>query len=47
MNVPDALLFLTCDLQPVCDFIESHLFPVLSNRDYRWSNELAIKVIFS
>ena len=44
-NVPDAL-FLRGDLQPVCAFIESRLFPVLSNRDYRWSNELAIKVIF-
>jgi hypothetical protein len=44
-NVPDGL-FLTGDLQPVCEFIETRLFPVLSNRDYRWSNELAIKVIF-
>jgi len=44
-NVPDGL-FLKGDLQPVCEFIETRLFPVLSNRDYRWSNELAIKVIF-
>ena len=45
MAVTDAL-FLNGDLQPAVDFIETRLFPVLSNRDYRWSNELAIKVIF-
>jgi hypothetical protein len=45
MRIPDAL-FLKGELEPVCDFIETRLFPVLSNRDYRWSNELAIKVIF-
>jgi hypothetical protein len=37
---------LSGELNPLCDFIETRLFPVLSNRDYRWSNELAIKVIF-
>ncbi len=45
MNITDTL-FLKGDLQPVCDFIETRLFPVMSTRDYRWSNELAIKVIF-
>ncbi len=34
------------DMLPVCDFIEQRLFPVLSTRDYRWSNELAVKVMF-
>lgn len=36
----------TGDLQPLCDFIEASYFPILSNRDYRWSNELQIKVMF-
>lgn len=34
------------DLQPLCDFIENRYFQVLSNRDYRWSNELMIKMAF-
>ncbi|CAK0777707.1 AAA-ATPase-like protein [Gammaproteobacteria bacterium] len=34
------------DLQPICDFIETRYFQVLSNRDYRWSNELLIKMAF-
>ncbi len=36
----------TGDLQPSCDFIERRYFPVLSNRDYRWSNELLVKIAF-
>ena len=36
----------TGDLQPLCDFIERRYFPVLSNRDYRWSNELLVKIAF-
>lgn len=36
----------TGDLQPLCDFVEQRYFQVLSNRDYRWSNELAIKIAF-
>lgn len=36
----------TGDLQPLCDFIENRYFPILSNRDYRWSSELLIKVMF-
>ncbi|MGI9212098.1 MAG: AAA family ATPase [Methylococcaceae bacterium] len=39
-------LFLNGNLQPVCDFLEQRLMPVLSTRDYRWSNELAVKVMF-
>lgn len=34
------------DLQLLCDFIEQRYFTILSNRDYRWSNELTIKVAF-
>ena len=34
------------EMLPVCEFIEQRLFPVLSTRDYRWSNELAVKVMF-
>ena len=39
-------LFRQGDLQPLCEFLETRLFQILSNRDYRWTNELAIKVIF-
>ncbi len=39
-------LFRTGDLHPTCEFIETRLFQVLSNRDYPWTNELAIKVMF-
>ena len=34
------------ELQPLCDFIERRYFSVLSNRDYRWSNELLVKIAF-
>ena len=34
------------ELEPLCDFIESHYFSVLSNRDYRWTNELLVKFAF-
>ena len=37
---------LTGNLQPLCDFLETRYFPILSNRDYRWSNELIIKISF-
>ena len=36
----------TGDLQPLSDFIERRYFQVLSNRDYRWSNELLVKMAF-
>lgn len=36
----------TGDLQPLCNFVENRYFKVLSNRDYRWSNELLIKIAF-
>ena len=36
----------TGDLQPLTAFIEQHYFPILSNRDYRWSNELMVKIAF-
>lgn len=38
--------FRTGDLQDVCDFVEQRYFPVFSNRDYRWSNELTVKTAF-
>jgi hypothetical protein len=31
---------------PLADFIEQRYFKVLSNRDYRWSNELLVKIAF-
>jgi hypothetical protein len=36
----------TGDLQPLADFMEQRYFPILSNRDYRWTNELAVKIAF-
>ena len=39
-------VYLTGELAPVCDFIEQRYFNVLSNRDYRWSNELLVKFAF-
>ncbi len=38
--------YLNGDLQPLTDFIEQRYFPILSNRDYRWTNELAVKIAF-
>ncbi len=34
------------NMKPVCEFVEQYYFPVFSNRDYRWSNELTVKTIF-
>ncbi len=34
------------DLQPLCDFIETRYFRALDNRDYRWANELTVKMAF-
>jgi hypothetical protein len=44
-DATDAL-FLRADLQPLCHLIERCYFTKLSNRDYRWSNELTIKLAF-
>jgi hypothetical protein len=40
------ILYLRADPTPLCDFIEAGYFAVLSNRDYRWSNELLVKFAF-
>jgi hypothetical protein len=39
-------VFQTGDLAPLVAFIEQRYFPILSNRDYRWSNELMVKLAF-
>jgi len=39
-------LYRTGDLQPLCEFIETRYFRVLDNRDYRWANELTVKMAF-
>ncbi len=39
-------LYLRSDPGPLCDFIEGSYFRVLSNRDYRWTNELLVKFAF-
>ncbi len=38
--------YLSGNLAPLCDFIEQRYFKILSNRDYRWSNELLVKIAF-
>ncbi len=38
--------YLQGDLAPLVEFIEGRYFPILSNRDYRWSNELMVKIAF-
>ncbi|HAS51921.1 MAG TPA: AAA family ATPase, partial [Gammaproteobacteria bacterium] len=38
--------YLQGDLTPLVEFIEQRYFPILSNRDYRWSNELMVKIAF-
>lgn len=39
-------VYLQADLAPVCDFIEQRYFKILSDRDYRWTNELLLKTAF-
>ena len=39
-------VYLQGDLAPLVDFIEQHYLPILSNRDYRWTNELVVKIAF-
>lgn len=40
------LVFQYADLQPLIEFMEQRLFKVMSNRDYRWHNEHAVKIAF-
>ena len=40
------VVYLRGELAPLCDFIERRYFQVLSNRDYRWTNELLVKMAF-
>ncbi len=34
------------EMKPLCEFVERGPLSVLSNRDYRWTNEFAVKTIF-
>jgi hypothetical protein len=36
----------TGEMQPLCDFIQSHVYRAFSNRDYRHANELTVKALF-
>jgi hypothetical protein len=36
----------TGELQPVCELLEQSYFPVFDNRDYRWADELTVKMAF-
>ncbi len=40
------VLYTTGDIGPLCEFVEEKYFPVFSNRDYRWANELTVKTAF-
>ena len=35
------------DLKPLIGFVIEKLFPIFSNRDYRWMNEFALKAVFT
>ena len=39
-------VYLQGNLAPLVAFIEQRYFSILSNRDYRWTNELVIKIAF-
>lgn len=39
-------VYLRGDLAPLVDFIERRYLPILSNRDYRWTDELVVKIAF-
>ncbi len=39
-------LYMQADITPVCRYLESRLFKVFSNRDYRWSDEFTVKTAF-
>jgi len=39
-------LYVEGEIGPLCEFVEERMFPVLSNRDYRWANELTVKTAF-
>jgi len=39
-------LYTRGNIQPLCDFIVTHYFKILSNRDYAWANELTVKIAF-
>ena len=34
------------EMQPLCDFVEKKYFRVFRNRDYRWADELTVKMAF-
>jgi len=42
-----ANFFIDNNLNPIIKFVEERLFPVFSNRDYRWMDEFALKVVFT
>lgn len=40
-------LIIEQQLPPLLTFVERKLFPIFSNRDYRWMNEFAVKMAFT
>jgi len=40
------LFYSTGAMQPLCDFIQEHVYRAFSNRDYRHANELTVKALF-
>lgn len=46
MSAVDKLL-VSQDLCPILSFVEKSIFPVFSNRDYKWMDEFAVKMAFT
>jgi len=44
--VATEALYIDADIAPLCCLLEKRIFKILSNRDYRWSNELTVKMAF-
>ena len=40
------LVYQEGDIAPLCEFVQNSYFQVLTNRDYRWANELTLKTAF-
>ncbi len=40
------ILYRDANPAPLCEFVEQHIFPVFSNRDYYQANELTVKTAF-
>ena len=44
---PSRALTRRGEIAPLLSFVEARIFPVMSNRDYRWMDEYALKMAFT